>query len=187
MAAGVLFLLPLTATVLLMLEVYKFIMDTVLPMFGNQRPDVFIFQDDVLALIILLTVMYSGGKIVQSKSGRKMVVLFEDNFLIYIPGYSLIKTVVSGAAGVTGDHTLVPVIVQEDRFFLTGYLVEEHEEWCTVMIIEAPRLDCAEVYVVPTADVRKLNIPAHSFGRMIRNYGRGLVPRLKMDNIDMKG
>jgi hypothetical protein len=56
-----------------------------------------------------------------------------------------------------------------------GFLVEEVEGSCTVFIPEMPKMDSGDAKIVPSSQVKRVNVPNNLAALSYRNYGKGAI------------
>ena len=129
----------------------------------------------LVTLMILLLTCFIAGLLFRSKKVQKWIAKLEENVLVFIPGYILIKSITADAIGQQLDDKLTPVLVQDGDCWNLGFLVEEGGEVSTVFLPDAPKHDAGEVRIVPTGFIQKLDIPANKFTKCINTYGKGVI------------
>jgi uncharacterized membrane protein len=105
----------------------------------------------------------------------------EANVLTYLPGYSLLKSIVAGVVGEEIEHGLSTVMLynpDEDAWAI-AFLVEEGDGLCTVFIPEAPRHDSGDVKIVPAANVKKVQVSSYKAAKSLKSYGKGAIQWLR--------
>ncbi len=132
-----------------------------------------------LTILLLLVVCFFAGLLFRSEKVRYWVARLEDNVLVYLPGYILLKSITADAIGQQVEDKLSPVLVQDGESWNLGFLVEEGESLSTVFLPDAPRHDAGEVRIVPSQSVRKLEISNSQFTKSINTYGKGILPELQ--------
>lgn len=128
-----------------------------------------------LTVLILLLVCFFAGLLFRSKTIKKWLAKLEDNVLVFIPGYILIKSITADALGEQVENKMSPVLVQDGESWSLGFLVEEGGSLSTVFLPDAPRHDAGEVKLVPSQTVRKIAISNNQFTKSINTYGKGII------------
>jgi uncharacterized membrane protein len=176
MSGGILVMLPVVLVVILATRAFEILQKISAPL-AKQMPD-FLFGLDGSRLITItlgVIICFVTGLMVRSKSVRSRVGKLEEVLMLYVPGYSMIKSIAADSLGQVMEGRLVPVLIEEDGAFNIGFLVEEKGPWATVFVPEAPRHDSGEVKIIPAVHVKKLDMPSNLATRAIKNYGKGIA------------
>ncbi|MGA9237937.1 hypothetical protein [Robiginitalea sp.] len=173
---GILFLLPLVVLFIIFEKAHSIlsvISDPISRKISDSIPG---FDGSALiSILLLILICFMGGLIFRSKKVKKVLQKLEDKVLIYIPGYSLMKSVTADTLGEDVANKLIPVRVADGEDWLLGFLIEEGKNHSTVFLPDAPRYDAGEIRILPTSSVVKMDIPANKFTKMIRSYGVGAL------------
>ena len=181
LTGGVLFLLPMVLLVVL-LNKARLIMLTLSKPLADRLPDVILGLDgsNLIAIGLLLMICFVSGLLFRSPRVRQSIGSLEENFLTFLPGYALIKSIAVDAVGDTAaDHQMKTVLVREDNFWRIAYLVEEVGDLSTVFIPDAPRHDAGEVRIIPSDQLIRTPVTTGKAARSIQRYGRGASDWLK--------
>jgi uncharacterized membrane protein len=176
MSGGILVMLPIVLIVMLAGRAFEILQKISAPL-AQQMPD-FLFGLDGSRLITItlgVLICFITGLMVRSKGVRSRISKLEDVLMIYVPGYSMIKSIAADSLGQVMEGRLVPVLIEEDGAFNIGFLVEEKGPWATVFVPEAPRHDSGEVKIIPSVNIKKLDMPSNLATRAIKNYGKGIA------------
>jgi len=176
LTGGILFLLPAVLLYILIGKGFSILMQLSEPI-SKRMPEVIFGLDGskIVTLVVLLLACFIAGLLFRSKKVQKWIAKLEDNVLVFIPGYILIKSITADAIGEQLDEKLTPILVQDGDSWNIGFLVEEGREVSTVFLPDAPKHDAGEVKIVPTGFVHKLDIPANKFTKCINTYGKGII------------
>ena len=179
LTGGILFLLPAVLIYVLIEKGFAVLMKLSEPI-SRKMPTVIFGLDGskLVTLLILLMVCFFAGLLFRSKKVRDAVARLEDKVLVFIPGYILLKSITADAIGVKLDDKLTPILVQDGESWNLGFLVEEGSRVSTVFLPDAPKHDAGEVKIVPTGNIRKLDIPNNQFTKSINTYGKGIIDYL---------
>lgn len=173
---GILFLLPVVVLFLIFEKAFSIVQVLSKPVSGWISESVLGFDGSkLITLVLLLLICFGAGLLFRSAKVKRQLGKLEDRVLIYIPGYSLIKSITADTLGEESEHKLTPVRVADGESWLLGFLVEEGERHSTVFLPDAPRYDAGEIRIMPSTMVVKLDISANKFAKMIRSYGIGAV------------
>jgi uncharacterized membrane protein len=173
---GILFLLPLVVLFIIFEKAHSILSVISDPISKKISDSILGFDGSALiSILLLILICFLGGLIFRSKKVKKILQKLEDKVLIYIPGYSLMKSVTADTLGEEVANKLIPVRVADGEDWLLGFLIEEGKKHSTVFLPDAPRYDAGEIRILPTSSVVKLDIPANKFTKMIRSYGVGAL------------
>ncbi len=176
LTGGIIFLLPIVLVGIIIEKAVAILLEISHPLARFLNENFFGFDGSILlAIVLLIIACFFGGLIFRSATAKKAVSKLEDNVLVFLPGYSLIKTITADALGEKVENKLIPVLVQDGEYWNMAFLVEENENLATIFIPDAPRSDAGEVRVVPVTNVKKLAVTAGKFNQSIRNYGKGTL------------
>jgi uncharacterized membrane protein len=144
---------------------------------ASKLPDRFLGLDGsgILAVFLLVLVCFIAGLLIRSSRIKKQMGKLEDNLLIFIPGYSLMKSIATDAIGETNENGLKPIIVKDGDCWKIGFLVEEKNGMSTVFIADAPRHDAGEVLIFPSEMVKPISLPSNKVVQSLKNYGKGAI------------
>lgn len=78
----------------------------------------------LISLILILVICYIAGILSEGKRVKYFIAKLENNVLIFIPGYSFMKTRAGGAINKSEDHWRV-VLVNEDNTWKPGIEIEQ--------------------------------------------------------------
>ena len=173
---GILFLLPLVVLFIIFEKAHSILSVISDPISRKISDSILGFDGSALiSILLLILICFLGGLIFRSKKVKKVLQKLEDKVLIYIPGYSLMKSVTADTLGEDVANKLIPARVADGEDWLLGFLIEEGKNHSTVFLPDAPRYDAGEIRILPTSSVVKLDIPANKFTKMIRSYGVGAL------------
>jgi len=173
---GILFLLPVVVLFIIFEKAHSILSVIADPISRKISDSILGFDGSALiSILLLILICFMGGLIFQSKKVKKVLQKLEDKVLIFIPGYSLMKSVTADTLGEDVANKLIPVRVADGEDWLLGFLIEEGKNHSTVFLPDAPRYDAGEIRILPTSSVFKLEISTDKFTKMIRSYGVGVV------------
>jgi uncharacterized membrane protein len=177
LSGGILVMLPIVLVFIIAARAFEILRKLSAPL-AERLPDVLFLGLDgskLLTLFLAVLICFLTGLLVRSKGVRSRVSKLEDFLTLYVPGYSMLKSVAADSLGQVLDGRLVPVLIEDDGAYNIGFLVEENGPWSTVFLLEAPRHDSGEVKIIASAHVKKIDMPAHLVIRSIKNYGKGII------------
>lgn len=176
LTGGVFLLLPLALLIVIMEKPFTLLLEISAPL-AQLLPNRIFGLDGrlIVAGAVLILVCFVSGLLFLSPCIKKVIGRLEESVLIYVPGYSLIKSMAADFVGENLEDKMNPVLVQDGDALKIGFLVEEGEGLCTIFFPDAPRLDAGEVKIVPAAAVEKIDLPSTKVAQSLKNYGRGAL------------
>lgn len=174
LTGGILFLIPVVLTLVILNKARVMILKLSAPL-TRKMPDIILGLDgsNLLAIVMIILFCFVAGLIFRSDAVRSRIEKWEDNFLSYMPGYTMIKSIASDIAGDSHDHNMKTVLVKGEEGWNLGFLVEKDEKHCAVFLPEAPRHDSGEIKIVKSELVKIIEVPTNKAARSIQRYGRG--------------
>jgi uncharacterized membrane protein len=176
LSGGILFLLPLVLVIMMLGKAHQIMVKISGPL-ASKLPDHFLGLDGsgILAVVLLVLVCFIAGLLIRSPRLKKQVEKLEENLLIYIPGYILLKSITADTIGETDEKGLKPIVVKDGDCWKIGFLVEEKNGMSTVFIADAPRHDAGEVLIFPSEMVKLISMPSNKVVQSLKNYGKGAI------------
>jgi uncharacterized membrane protein len=173
---GILFLLPIVVLFFIFEKAYSVLAVLSRPI-SEKISDSFLGFDGsaLITVLLLILICFVAGLIFRSKRVKKALGKLEDRVLMFIPGYSLIKSITADSLGEEVEHKMIPVRVEDGESWVLGFLVEEGEKHSTVFLPDAPRYDAGEIRIIPSGSVVKLDLKANAFTKVINSYGVGAL------------
>ena len=174
---GLLFLVPVVATVMILSKAVKFgarILHPVAQLLPN-RTVVGIAVADILAVIALLAMGFAAGLFAQTVIGRRVSQHVEHLILSKIPGYTLLKGVAEDANPLGGKTGLKVALANIDDAWLLSFIVEQLEDGGLVVFVpSAPTPTAGNVYLMTERQVRRLDVPVSAAVKCIMRLGVGV-------------
>jgi uncharacterized membrane protein len=180
LSGGILIMLPLILLIVLFGKVNTYLQKIAEPI-AKKLPDLFLGFDGskIIALVLLILICFFCGLTFRSELIRKWVGRIEENVLCYIPGYTMLKSVVVDAIGADVENKMTSVLVKEGDGWLIGFLVEENDEFCTVFLPGAPKPNMGRVKIFPASTIKKIGVSNNEVALSIKNYGKNALYWMK--------
>ena len=179
----ILFLLPLTLLLFVLGKAIAVVQKLILPI-KQHLPAEHVFGIGLLfliSLILILLICFLAGLLVERKTVKSLITKLEDNILVFIPGYSMLKAQ-TGDIIVKPDNKWHTVLLGEDDSWKVGVEVDRHANgYCTIFFPEPPDAKSGEVKLVHESKLKKLDIPVTKLVKIIRNYGYGTAELMKQE------
>jgi uncharacterized membrane protein len=173
-AGGILFLLPVILILIVLGKAYVILNGISAPLSRYLSKQVLGFDGHILiSLVLLVMACFLSGLLFRTKTVKRWIIALEDKVLVFLPGYSMMKSITSDTIGNPKDAKLKPALIKDGEEWGLGFLVEEGKVMSTVFKPDAPRHDAGEIKLVPRESVRKLDIPLNVFSKSIKNFGKG--------------
>ncbi len=177
----ILFLLPLTLLLFVLGKAVAVVQKLILPL-QQHLPSEHIFGiglRSLISLIIVLLICFLAGMLVERRRVKWLITKLEDNILIFIPGYSMLKAQ-TGDIVINPDHHWQTVLLGEDDNWKIGVEVDNHGDgYCTVFFPEPPDAKSGEMKLVHKSKLKNLDMPVSKLIKIVRNYGHGTAELLK--------
>jgi uncharacterized membrane protein len=132
---------------------------------------------DLAALGLLALGLVGLGVFSRSKPGRRVAETLEQLVLSKIPGYLMIKSIVSDFSSTDHEGGLRPALVSFDDNQVLGFVVEHDAaaDRVAVFLPGAPSPGGGNVVVVPAVRVQLLDAPLAAARRTMKQRGLGLL------------
>jgi uncharacterized membrane protein len=137
----------------------------------------------LISVILILLLCYLAGILIEGRKVKVLIAKLEDNVLIYVPGYSMLKRQTHEAIGDT-DKNWQAVLLHDDEEWKLGITVDRQPSgYCTVFFPEPPDAKQGEMKLLHESRLKKLDIPVSQLVRIIRRYGQGSAELIKKGKI----
>ena len=174
--AGILFLLPVTVTLVILSKVYMQVEKLMVPIIHQLPDQVGVFRLRLLLTIVLLVfVFFIGGLLFRVSLFRKWVAALENQVLTFMPGYSLLKTTTGETLGEELQEKAEPVLVKDNDHYRPAILVEIKDNWATIFYPEPPKYTSGEITLVPLDQIEYLTGNLFSTIQVLKRNGKGLL------------
>lgn len=173
--AGVIFLIPLFAVILIIQKLWKILTGA-----GNYVVKLFGLNSllgthtvTIATAVLLVLLFYFFGWLVRFKALNRMKDWMETGLLQYIPGYLTYKAQLQDKINPKQDSR-IPVYINTVSGRRPGLLVDEQAEDAVIFFPNSPDSNNGEVMIIPKQQVAKLNMDASSFIKSMQKFGKGL-------------
>lgn len=125
-----------------------------------------------IAFFILLLICFVAGLLAKTKKANMVKNWIEDNVLVHIPGYSLIKGMTESAVGMDTENFKDVVLVNTEEVWQIGFLMDEiDDKLSTVYIPGAPNATSGDVFFIKNDRLKKLDLPETSAIKVYSKMG----------------
>jgi uncharacterized membrane protein len=177
----ILFLLPLVLFVFVLKKAVDVVQILIAPV-KKHLPAERVFgigMITLISIILILLVCYLAGILVEKRSVKGFIAKIENNILIFIPGYSLLRAQTSDALHEEGNKWEAILLADGDDMKVGIVVDRQQNGYCTVFFPEPPDARQGEMKLMHESKFKKLDIPVSSLVRMIRRYGQGSASLVK--------
>ena len=115
----------------------------------------------------------------ESKKVKSFLSFIEDNLLIFIPGYAIIKSGARDAIGDADDKWKVVMIAEDDEWKFGIEVDRRPDGYSTIFFPEPPDAKSGEMKLIHESKLKRINLPVSKLVNVIRNYGRGAGDLIK--------
>lgn len=172
----ILFLLPIMLILFLVERAVTLVRKIILPIESHLPVDrIFgIGMITFLALLLILLICYLAGWRAERKNLKSFLPFFEENILVFIPGYSILKSTANDAIGDKGEGWLSVMVGDENGDWKFGIEVEKHADGnSTVFFPEPPDAKAGEIKIINSSKLKHLDISSSKMVTIVRKYGHG--------------
>lgn len=142
----------------------------------------------LLAIVAILTAFFLAGLVIQTRLGRFFKKVFEQKYLMKIPGYKVARETVMQFFG--KNRSFFSEVVLVDIFnsgtLMTGFITDNQGEYITVFVPTGPNPTSGNIYHVKSDKILRTNIPVDTGMKTIISCGAGsteiFLSRIKEEN-----
>jgi uncharacterized membrane protein len=167
------FLLPVTILLYIFEKVFTLIQGFIEPI-KSHLPKERIFGIGMFTLItilIVLLVCYIAGVLSTNKNVKSFLAFIDDNVLVFIPGYALLKTEANENIKNT-DNKWKVVVINDDGDLKYGIEVNKRSDGYSLLFFpEPPDAKSGEMKMVLESKFKRIDLPVSKLSKIIRNYG----------------
>jgi uncharacterized membrane protein len=175
---GILLALPVGAAAYVLYKMVSLLAHVLVPI-SHLLPQgnlVGIAMLDLAALVLLVVALIALGALGRSAPGTRIAQSLERLVLSKIPGYLVIKSVLSDLSSTDQDKGMQPALVSFDDNTVLGFVVEQAGagDMVTVFLPDAPASASGSVVLVLRERVQPLDVATGSAMRAMKQRGLGL-------------
>jgi uncharacterized membrane protein len=177
----ILVILPILLVVFVFIKAKSIIQKQVLPVASQLPGEKFlgIGLISLISLVIVLLISYFVGMLIENKRMKAYYTFLEQNLLIFIPGYLLMKTKLTETSVDENDKRKVVLVGENDEWKL-GIEIDRHpDDYCTIFFPFPPDAKSGEIKVVHESKFKRLDIHISKLVNILRNYGHGAADFIK--------
>ncbi len=135
----------------------------------------------LISILIIVIVCYVAGLLSDRKYIKAFLNFIENNLLVFIPGYSMLKSSADATVENANNNWKV-VMINEDDDWSFGIEVEKHPDgYSMIFFPEPPDAKSGDMKLMQEAKFKRINFPVNKLEKIIRNYGHGSteIPKYK--------
>ncbi|MEQ1800863.1 MAG: hypothetical protein ABL989_03005 [Gammaproteobacteria bacterium] len=169
---GILVLLPVYLAILLLLKAFSGVMGLIAPVTA-QVPAAAEFRQ-VLAILIVLVACFAAGLVVRTGPGGRGVRALQRRVLEKIPGYKLLRGLVTRLGGDETSEAFAPALVELEDALVPALIVEELPDGQFVVLVPSvPTPVSGALYILPAARVHRIDVPLTHVMKVYTKWGEG--------------
>ena len=169
---GLLIVVPLYLAVLLLLKAMQSVMGLVRPL--AQLLPAWIPADNILSLLLVLSLCFLIGLAVRAPMGRALRERLEQSLFERIPGYALLRSLTQRLAGESRENVWQPALAELEDALVPAFIIEELEDGrFTVFVPSIPTPLAGAVYVLSRDRVHPLDVPFTQAIQTVSRWGSG--------------
>jgi len=179
---GLVFLVPVVVLVIVLAKALGLMMMVAEPMAGFIPLDSVggVALANVIAAVALVLLCFVAGVVARRALIRSTVQSLESKVLTKLPGYVLIKGMLSGLEE-DDTHRLYPVVVGFDDCARVGLEIERIDDGrVVVMTPSSPNPWSGLVHIVAPERVQRLDLPMSAFIENVERFGQGTGNLLRL-------
>jgi uncharacterized membrane protein len=172
---GLLFLVPVGVLIIVLAKVVDLMLLVAKPLSNFIPVDTVarVAVADFVAVVILVLICFIAGLLARRALIRTTVERIEDKVLSKLPGYVLIKGMLSGLEE-DDTHTLYPVLVAFDSSARIGLEIERLDDGrIVVMTPSSPNPWSGMIHIVDAGRVQRLDLPMTAYIENVERFGQG--------------
>ncbi len=128
----------------------------------------------IAAVVLIVVVSFLLGLAVRTSIGRRLREEMEWRILGKVPGYVVLKSMLTGSTGMENEEELAVVLARIEDAWQLAFLVETHDDGQqTVYVPGAPSPSSGSIFYLPADRVRRVDLSIHQAVAVIRRFGRG--------------
>ena len=169
---GILVLLPVYLAVLLVLKAFSAAMGLIAPITA-EVPAAAEFRQ-LVAILIVLVACFAAGLVVRTGPGGRGVRELQRRVLEKIPGYKLLRSVITRLGGDDAGAAFAPAMVELEDALVPALIVEELPDGqCVVLVPSVPTPVSGALYILPPARVHRIDVPLTHLMKVYTKWGEG--------------
>ena len=186
---GVVFLVPLVVMGFVLVKAAQVMMIIAEPMAGLFPVDNIggVALANIIALLVVILICFLAGLVARHALAGAFVSKLESNVLVNLPGYMMIKNLVSGFDPGQAEG-LKPVLLKLGTAERIGYEIQKLEDGRSMVFLPgSPNPFSGITQVLPPDQVTYLDVPVRRVIEVAENFGHGFEKLLDQASPTEKG
>ena len=172
LVGGVLVLLPIYLLLLVILKMLSAAMQLIAPIMADM-PATAHFPG-LLAALVIIVACFIAGLVVRTGPGKRAIGTLQRQLLEKIPGYKMLRNLVSRVSGDEDIQTFLPALVEIEEALVPAVIVEALPDGRFVVLVPSvPTPFAGALYVLPAARVHRVNVPLRRLLQVYSKWGEG--------------
>jgi uncharacterized membrane protein len=169
---GLLVLLPVYLLLLVLLKMLTAARQLISPIMAGMPATA--HYPGLLTVVVIVAACFLAGLIVRTGPGRRVIDTAQRQVLEKIPGYKLLRNLVSRVSGDEDIDTFMPALVEIEEALVPAVIVEELPDGqCVVLVPSVPTPFAGALYILPAARVHRVNVPLRRLLQVYSKWGEG--------------
>ncbi len=172
---GLVFLVPVVVLVIILAKAAGLMMMVAEPMAAWVSVEAIggVALANIIAIVAVVLICFISGLVARAAFLRAIVGGLESKVLSKVPGYVIIKGMLSGLQE-DDTHKLIPVLATFGGAARVGLEIERLDDgWVVVMVPRSPNPWSGEVYIMAPEMVKCLDLPVTAYMENIERFGQG--------------
>ena len=141
------------------------------------------FAGDLLVIIIIIALCFFIGLFVKTKVGRWLFTFLENNFLLRLPGYGMVKETIAQLFNTNEKSPFASVALCRifgNETLVTAFITDKHENgYYSVFVPTGPNPTSGNIYHLKPEYVHEIDASTEETMRSIISCGAGSKPLIK--------
>jgi len=169
---GVLVLLPIYLLVLVLLKMVAAAMQLISPIMAGMP--ITAGYPGLLATAVIVVACFLAGLVVRTGPGRRAIDMAQHRVLEKVPGYSMLRNLVSRIGGNEDIESFMPALVEIEEALVPAVIVEDLPDGQFVVLVPSvPTPFAGALYILPAARVHRVNVPLRRLLQVYSKWGEG--------------
>jgi len=172
LVGGILVLAPIYLLLLLLLRALASAKQLLEPVIVS-IPAAAEFQG-LVALLVIIVACFVVGIVVRTGPGERVIDAIQCWVLEKIPGYKMLRNMVSRLGSDDSTGTLAPALVEIEEALVPALIIEELPDGQFVVLVPSvPTPIAGALYILPPARVHRVNVPLRRLLQVYARWGEG--------------
>lgn len=128
----------------------------------------------IVGLAFFLFICYIGGFLIEKGILKKWSAAFEKKLFVFLPSLQIVKFRLMRDDENAINEFWPAIVFKEDSHYKIGFITDKKEDFTTIYIPDAPKLDAGEVRYVSNDDFEYYTISMKKAMTAIYDFGEGL-------------